>query len=256
MDLFKLDLFERFATDEDEENKQNGKLPTSSLQIRNIKVAVVIDNQNVKVFLNAIKSLNFTNNTELQFEANQMKYIAEESQYFQACAYFHTNFFQLYRFVLTRVPYLSCGLNFDKFVDFFLAITDTSLSTTSLKMVYYGDDLPMAFIFTQTDVEGANDNDISKLAVTQASNNCLDSPRTQESEEDDGFDMQFAGLIRTEYVITVKRSINPIDFNAMPLKEISKIIVSSHQFLSGFDLLLINLSPVLCIGADKYHSRI
>lgn len=59
------------------------KIDHIQLSVKNIEVAGTITGQNVKFFLNALKSLQFTTNTDVHFSNVGMKFIAEESQFFQ-----------------------------------------------------------------------------------------------------------------------------------------------------------------------------
>ena len=63
--------------------KSQDKFNFKELSVQNIAVAGTIKGQNVKFFLNTLKSLQFTSNTEVQFTSIGMKFIAEESHFFQ-----------------------------------------------------------------------------------------------------------------------------------------------------------------------------
>lgn len=64
-------------------NYLSDKIDPIQLSVKNIVVAGTITGQNVKFFLSTLKSLQFTTNTEIQFSNVGMKFIAEESQFFQ-----------------------------------------------------------------------------------------------------------------------------------------------------------------------------
>lgn len=63
--------------------KSQDRINFVELSVQNIAVACTIKGQNVKIFLNTLKSLNFTTNTEVHLSKIGMKIIAEESQFFQ-----------------------------------------------------------------------------------------------------------------------------------------------------------------------------
>jgi hypothetical protein len=63
--------------------KSQDRINFIELSVQNIAVACTIKGPSVKTFLNTLKSLNFTSNTEVQLTKVGMKIIAEESQFFQ-----------------------------------------------------------------------------------------------------------------------------------------------------------------------------
>lgn len=159
------------------------------------------------MLLNVIRSMQFTNNTEIQLSKEGLKYIAEESQFFQGAALFPVEFFHRFSYVSKRHS-LAFGMDFTAFSEFFSAIMGNDL--TSLKFIYYGEHRPIAFIFTQWDNPSeVTNNDFS----------------FNQTDEDDS-----AGEITTEYIIRTKNSINPIDFRAIGLNLLSNIKLNASTF--------------------------
>lgn len=73
-----------------DKRNQAERLNVFDLEVKAIDVASTIKGQNVKLFLNTINNLKFTQNTEIQFTSQGIKFICEESQSFQG-AYVHSN---------------------------------------------------------------------------------------------------------------------------------------------------------------------
>lgn len=139
----------------------------------------------------------------------------EESKSFQTTAYVKKDFFS--RFIF-RPPYnielLSFGVKMTTFTEFLNAFLDNDLS--SMKMIYYGEGNPLAFIFTQVD----------------SLNNDEDEPIDDDDEE------EAAGEITTEYILRTKQSLDLIDFNiSNPLLGSSLIVLGADLFavLNYFD---------------------
>lgn len=186
------------------------------LNIKNIHVACQVKAKNVRCLLSVIRSLGFTNNTEIHFSPSGMKFIAEDSQFFQGSAYIKQGFFYEYRFV-SDTNLLNFGIDLSKFTEFLGAFIDNDLCL--LKIVYYGDERPIAFILNQTDSLKTKKN--SRNDDTDAT--FIDLP--------DEFEDESVGHVVTEYIITTKNSINPIDFNSITETPKSMLVIETKPFL-------------------------
>ncbi|CAO1389490.1 unnamed protein product [Diamesa tonsa] len=184
--------------------------------VENINFAATIKSSYIKLFMNVIKALNFVDNTEIQLSAEGLKYVVEESKSFQTTAYVKKDFFS--RFIYRApddVELLSFGVKMTTFTEFLNAFLDNDLS--SMKMIYYGEGNPLAFIFTQVD-SLTNDE--------------------EETVDEDDEEEEAAGEITTEYILRTKQSLDLVDFNVSnPLLGSSLIVLGPDLFavLNYFD---------------------
>lgn len=141
--------------------------------------------------------------------------MVEESKSFQTTAYVKKDFFS--RFIYRApddIEMLSFGVNMTTFTEFLNAFLDNDLS--SMKMIYYGEGNPLAFIFTQ--VDSLNDDEEELM---------------DEDHEEDA-----AGEITSEYILRTKQSLELIDFNVSnPLLGSSLIVLGPDLYgiLNNFD---------------------
>ncbi|CAG9803216.1 unnamed protein product [Chironomus riparius] len=190
--------------------KSQDKIDFKELSVQNIAVAGTIKGQNVKFFLNTLKSLQFTTNSEVHFTSIGMKFIAEESQFFQGIAYFGSVFFSRYHFG-KNLEMVNFGVDFTAFSEFLSAIINNEL--TSLKIVYYGDHRPIAFILKQKDDEIDPNATLSEIS---------------DNEEEL---VESCKEIVTEYIIRTKHSINPIDFSSINSPVASTVLMNCSEFI-------------------------
>lgn len=195
------------------------KVPVEKLTVKSISVACQVKAKNVRSLINVIRSLNFTNNTEMHFSKTGMKFIAEQSQFFQGSAYIKNGFFYEYRFKRGDDDVLNFGIDLSKLTEFLNAFIDNDMCL--LKIVYYGDDKPVAFVFNQTDLLNHKKN--AKNAADDSLTTFIDLPNDDKEES--------AGLVVTEYIINTKNSINPVDFNSIQLKSKSLLVIETKPFL-------------------------
>lgn len=196
----------------------SSSIPIDELNVKNIHIACQVKAKNVRCFINIIRSLTFTNNTEIHFSPTGMKFIAEDSQFFQGSAYVKKGFFFDFRYRCLTDDLLNFGVDLSKFTEFLTAFIDNDMCL--LKIVYYGDERPLAFIVNQTDsfhskVLPKNDQDTNTTFI--------DVPNDDNDEA--------AGHVVTEYIITTKNSINPVDFNALAVDPLSLIVIETRPFL-------------------------
>lgn len=219
-------------------------IDVEDLNVKYIQFACKVRAKNVRTLINLIRSLNFTNNTEMQFSESGMKYIAEESQFFQGVCYIKEPFFEEYRYK-TSVELLNFSVDLTKFTEFLSAFIDNNLC--QLKIVYYGDTRPMAFIVKQID----------------SFHGKLEPKHRDDDNETSTFvgipgDMEDSvGKVTTEYIITTKNTINPIDFNQVKDKPISKIVLEASGFLEclqDFDSKYMSDIQLL-VKKNKLHLR-
>ncbi|XP_070491339.1 uncharacterized protein [Chironomus tepperi] len=140
-----------------------------------------------------------------------MKFIAEESQFFQGVAYFSDVFFSRFHFTSKTKELVNFGVDFTAFSEFLSAIINNDL--TSLKIVYYGDHRPIAFILKQQDNETDPNESLSDIS--------------DEDEEP----VQTVKEIVTEYIIRTKHSINPIDFTSIESPIASTILMDCAELI-------------------------
>lgn len=142
--------------------------------------------------------------------------MVEESKSFQTTAYVKKDFFSRFIFRAPNdIELLSFGVKMTTFTEFLNAFLDNDLS--SMKMIYYGEGNPLAFIFTQVD----------------SLNNDEDEPIDEDDNEEEA-----AGEITTEYILRTKQSLDLIDFNVSnPLLGSSLIVLGADLFavLNYFD---------------------
>ncbi|CAO1382177.1 unnamed protein product [Diamesa serratosioi] len=214
--------------------------------VQNINFAATIKSSYIKLFMNVIKALNFVDNTEIQLSEEGLKYVVEESKSFQTTAYVKKDFFS--RFIYRApedVEMLSFGVNMTTFTEFLNAFLDNDLS--SMKMIYYGEGNPLAFIFTQVD---SLNNDEEELV-----------------DEDEDEDEEAAGEITTEYILRTKQSLELIDFNVSnPLLGSSLIVFGPDLFgiLNNFDRSVDELEIIITnkelqfksIGILQYETNV
>lgn len=197
-----------------------------SLTVRNIRAACHIRAKNIRHFLNVIRCINFTNNTEIQFSAAGMTYCGEESQYFQGTLFLKVGFFDHFKYVPSSISKIHIGLNLSKFTEFLAAFIDNDLAF--LKIVCYGENRPLAFILSQKDsyqqkpflLNGQDDEDIN--ALLKDDDNTNDSTR----------DINAPGIeIRTEYVVQTKETINPVEYLNMQTTVLSVLVIEAGRLL-------------------------
>jgi hypothetical protein len=215
-------------------SEEKDELHILELQTRKIQVACKVTNKNVKNFINIIRSLLFTTtNTELQLSKFGLKYCAEESQFFQASAFIKTSFFEVFKYYLSDdVPQVTFGIDLSKFAEFLSAFIDND--TASLKIIYYGNELPVAFVINQTDAmrqknaSKKGDQNDSDLGTT------FDDPDEVRDEADGGS----LGDICTEYIIQTKEPINPVNHKEADSDILSQLVLNSkilYDQLLDFD---------------------
>lgn len=216
-------------------NSNPGSLDVINLRVTNIKAACKVLASNVKHFINIIRTLNYTNNTEIQFSDQGMKYYAEESQFFQGTAFIKKSFFDHYKFIPQETDVISFGLDLSKFTEFLSAFIDNDLA--NLKIICYGDDKPMAFILTQTDTletkPTEKDDQDTELGAT-----FIDVTARDVAEVADESIEESVGIILTEYVMQTKDSINPIEFQNMDAAVLNAFVINAKAFqevLQDFD---------------------
>jgi Repair protein Rad1/Rec1/Rad17 len=201
------------------------------LNTSNIQVACKVTNKNVKFFISIIRSFLFTNNAEIQLSPSGIKYCAEESQFFQANAYIKTSFFETFKYYLDEeVTQLTFGINLSKFAEFLNAFIDNDSS--SLKIICYGNSLPMAFVITQFDT-----GDIK--SKRKSSNNDSDLGTTFYDPEEDRKKLGVGvGEICTEYIIQTKEPINPVNHKQTESQMSSQLVINAkilYEQLMDFD---------------------
>lgn len=238
------------------------KLQVDELTVYNIQLASTINSNNVGAFLEILRSLNFCNNADVQFSANGIKYVVEESQFFQGCAYFTKEFFEHFYF-RSKDKHFVCGIDFGSFIEFSSAWMNNELA--SLKIIYYGDERPMAFVFTQID-DGLDDDDETQNSKVPQTNkpasplNCPNlSSRYNFLQSDSGDADEVVAVnpttkvqeIVTEYIITTKHSNNPIDFNMLSPNISSSIVFYAAAFLEIIEEFDKNVQELRLIIKDK-----
>lgn len=199
------------------------------LQTSNIQVACKVTNKNVKYFINIIRSLLFTNNAQIQFSKNGIKYCAEESQFFQAAAFIKTSFFDNFKYYCDDATQLTFGIDLSKFAEF-SAFFDND--TCCLKIICYGNDLPMAFVINQTDT-------VKTKGTKKKKNKHIDSDLgTTFNDDDDEEKKKGIGDICTEYIIQTKEPINPVDHKQTNSELSSQLVLNAkilYEQLLDFD---------------------
>lgn len=270
-------------------NNPSRPVPLESLNIRNILVACQVKAKNVRCLINVIRCLSFTNNTEIHFSRTGLKYIAESSQFFQGSAYIKDGFFSDFRY-LSDDNLVTFGIDLSKFTEFLSAFIDNNHCV--LKIVYYGDDRPIAFIFSQYD------SFVKKIGEDSEGESVLDGQNGQKGDQKDpvnknqhpvnknkdpvsnkdpyedpdisDFDLEdpddsstvkddeeSAGNVVTEYVINTKDSINPVDFNALNASRTSLVVMDTRPFiecLHEFDTKTIT-DIAISVKKDKFVMR-
>lgn len=209
------------------------------LNTNNIQVACKVTNKNVKHFINIIRSFLFTNNAEIQLSPSGIKYCAEESQFFQSAAFIKTSFFEQYKYYPgDDVTHLTFGIDLSKFAEFLNAFIDNDSS--SLKIICYGKNLPMAFVITQVDT---GDNKSTKRKSNNHNDSDLGTTFYDPEEERKG-----VGEICTEYIIQTKDPINPVNHKQTSSQLSSQLVLNAkilHEQLSDFDAKSIESVAVL-----------
>lgn len=127
-------------------------------------------------------------------------------------AYFSDVFFS--RFQVKSKELVNFGVDFTAFSDFASAIINNDL--TSLKIVYYGDHRPIAFILNQKDNEFDPNATLSDLSGDEE----VQEKRANRKNE-----------IVTEYIIRTKHSIDPIDFTSIESPKASQILMNCNEFI-------------------------
>lgn len=102
------------------------------------------------------------------------------------------------------------GVDLTAFSEFLSAIINNDL--TSLKIVYYGDHRPIAFILKQEDNE-------------------IDDKSNEIEEEEKEKRAKSKQEIITEYIIRTKHSIDPIDFTSIESPKASHILMDCNEFI-------------------------
>ena len=133
---------------------------------------------------------------------------------FIGAAFFCNKFFSRFHYSKKAPELVSFGMEFIAFTEFLSALINNDLA--SLKIVYYGDHRPIAYILRQRD-------------------NVIDQNATLSDFEDDDDETQQQNRpnkeIVTEYVIRTKHSINPIDFTSINSPRASVVMMDSHELI-------------------------
>lgn len=173
-----------------------------NMKIDNIKCAAHIKQKNIRHLFDVLRCMGcMGNNTEIQLTAGGMIYVSEESQYFQALAFFKCSFFDYYKYKLPEPTPL--GINLAKVTEIIGSFIDNDFSF--LKIVWFGEEMPLAFKLCQKD-------------------SYHDTPADRTGGIDSVVNEDDENLLVTEYVIHAKESIDPIDYS-------NKISQSSGSYL-------------------------
>lgn len=208
-----------------EQRKVNRSSRTKPLSIdtctaENLTFGATIKSKNIKLFINIIKTMCFSSDTEIQLSDAGFKYVVEDSKSFQVIAYIKKDFFSDY---FIRIPkqldLLAFGVNLTSFTNLLNAYLDDELS--SMNISYYHSENSLLFIINQTD-SGQPISDVTKQNLIE----------NQNGEE-------LAGEISTEYFLRTMHSVDPIDFNINSPQFLNSIIIDAvdlHENLEDFSL--------------------